>query len=172
MKYLFYCLFVLFICTNCNSKTADIPVDLEAVYQQNLKDSVLVTGWYYVTSDSTGFARKENKGEDVFHIDPRPIAVTDNLTKIELAKNNNGDFYIGMQFDKQATEWWATATRKAKGSHLAFVVNDKLLGVSVVNHEITMGASAFGNMLYTEEEYKNVIKDIEKSKTNTLHIVN
>ncbi|MDR2956535.1 MAG: hypothetical protein LBV43_15790 [Prevotella sp.] len=161
MKNIFLFFALAFFCYGCKGK-ADAPVDLDALYQQNLNDSILVSGWYYVVDDNNGFVRKLQKTDELYILNPKPIAVIDNLSEIELYKNIHGEVSIIMQFDKQATEWWRIATRAAIGNLIAFIIDDKLFGVSFVNGEITKGANAFGRLDYSEDEYKEIIDMISK----------
>lgn len=145
-------------CKSQNKK----DIDLEAIHQKNLKDSTLVTGWYYITIDSSGFARQLSKTDEIYYIDPKPITVAKNIEDIELGINYVRDIYIGMQFDKQGTESWYIATKKSIGNQLAFIVDNELLTIPTVNNYIEGGKSAFGRKDYTKQEYEILVEEIKK----------
>lgn len=153
-------IFITFI-LGCKSQDKK-DIDLETIYQKNLKDSTLVTGWYYITTDSSGFVRQLNETDEIYYIDPKPIVVAANIEDIGLGKNHADDIYIKMQFDKQGTDSWYIATKKSIGYKLAFIIDNELLYTPIVNDYIEGGKSAFGSKDYTKQEYKALIETIKK----------
>lgn len=162
MRILLYAVLLL-ISFGCNPNQTNKEVDIDAVYQKNIKDSVLATGWYFVVErDSNAFVRQESLTGEPFRINPRPIVVAAHIRDIELGKNSIGDMFVNMLFDKQGTELWSQATQKAINSHLVFIIDDEIYATPRVNAQITGGRSGFGREDCTESDYIALIQKIKQ----------
>lgn len=137
-----------------STKNAATMNGVDDIYRENMQDSVLVTGWYFVEKDSIGFERQLEKTEDVYFINPHPIVVASNFKKVALEKNIYNDFYLSISLDKVGTRAWAEATLKATGRKLGFILNNRLLYVPHINSQITGGMTAVNSSNYTKEEYE------------------
>lgn len=158
----------VFTIVSCNSQTSTKSTaamdSVDDIYQKNIQDSVLATGWYFIESDSTGFKRQLEKTEEVYFLNPRPIATSSNFKKVALGKNRYDDWYLGISLDKAGTQAWAEATLKAAEAEgqLGFVLNNRLLQAPRVNCQITKGMTAINSANYTKEEYEEFKRLIEK----------
>jgi len=159
----------LFLITNCNVRKnvsiSEPKFSIENCLEQNLKDSTLMTGWYYVAD--SGFVRQWAKTDDVYYINPRPIITAEDIIKLEI-KENRWHELIFMQFGKRGTATWQEATKEAIGNNLAFIVNDTLLATPMVHNQITNGISIFSRIDYSKSEMEEIIKAIEKNKSDMI----
>ena len=135
-------------------------VDLESVYRQNMQDSILVTGWYYILGNENGFKRQLDKTEIIYYIDPKPILVKEHFDKIEIYKTNfqgQYDDYIGLsiRISKNCEGIWADATEKSIGKKLGLIIDNVLVSAPTVNMRIEGGVSALNRDVYSREELKN-----------------
>ncbi len=156
----------VFAIVNCNSqspaKSTATKNSVDYIYQKNIQDSVLATGWYFIETDSMGFERQLEKTDEIYFLNPRPIVVVSNFKQVTLGKNRYDEWYLVVSLDKAGTQEWATATLKAIGGELGFVLNNRLLQVSYVNCQITQGMTAINSSNYTKEEYEEFKRLIEK----------
>lgn len=156
----------VFAIVNCDSqppaKSTATKNSVDYIYQKNIQDSVLATGWYFIETDSMGFERQLEKRDEVYFLNPRPIAVVSNFKQVTLGKNRYDEWYLVISLDKAGTQEWAEATLKATGGELGFVLNNRLLQVSYVNCQITQGMTAINSSNYTKEEYEEFKRLIEK----------
>lgn len=152
----------VFTIVNCNSQTpAKNTVtmnNVDYIYQKNIQDSVLATGWYFIETDSTGFKRQLETTEEVYFLNPRPIAIAPNFKQVTLGKNRYDDFYLSISLDEAGTQAWAAATLKATGGKLGFILNNCLLYVPHINSQITQGMTVINSSNYTKEEYEELEK--------------
>ncbi|MBP7496405.1 MAG: hypothetical protein KA792_01910 [Bacteroidales bacterium] len=60
---------------NCSGQKKDkiIQNDLKSVFEQNLKDSTLATGWYFIVDNEKGSKRRLEKTDEYYFIDPKLI---------------------------------------------------------------------------------------------------
>jgi len=147
--------------SSCNSQNhADnkvVKVDIDSIYNQILKDSVLVTGWYYITETDNGFKRQLDKTNEIYFIDPNPIIVKEFFDKIEIFTTDfKGEYpdYIGlkMQISEKYVNLWAEATGKSIGNRLGFIIDNKLVNAPQVNARIERGMTALNRTVYSKEE--------------------
>jgi len=94
--------------------------------------TTLYTGWYYVVDSSNSFKRQLNKSDETYYLDPKPIVKAKNIATFDIYESNyDGKKYFGltMRLDKEGTENWSSATRKAEmtGMRLAFILDNILL---------------------------------------------
>lgn len=124
-------------------------------------DSTLETGWYYVLKTDDGVRRELDRDTTYYFLDSLPIVTAKNIVKFNIYTSVYGDVGMSMQLDEEGTRAWSIATRKATGQQLAFVVDDKLLHVAIVNSEITGGMTALNRGIYTTQELEEIQKQIE-----------
>jgi len=154
---------VLICAVNCNSPKSDSSnhVDIESVYKQNLKDSTLATGWYYILENETGFKRQLYQTEKYYFIDPEPILVKDNFQKVKIAPDFHQErYFIAISTYKKYYDRWAEATEKSIGKQIGFIVDDQLITAPMVNMKITDGQSSISG--YDKKVLEAFKKRIEK----------
>jgi len=158
------------ILTNCQGQTnteQNIKVDdIDIIYKQILNDSILVTGWYFLSDIDNGFKRQLDKLDENYYIIPKPIVVKGNFEKLEIYETNfKGAYpdYIGLsiKLDVSGTEAWAEATKKAMYSELALIINNKLIYVPQVNAQITNERTDLNRGDYTRNEIEKFKMQIE-----------
>ena len=155
---------IMIFITNDRKSGNDIQISLEDCFKKNIEDSTLMTGWYYLSETEDGFVRQMDKTDDSHNINPYPIVIAEDIITLKIETNNSGDTYLAMKFGKRGTESWREATSKAIGKKLAFIVDDKLLSVSLVNAEITNGNSALYSTDYTKEDLEIIEQAIKVIK--------
>lgn len=154
---------ILASAVNCSGQKEDgrIQADLESAFEQNLKDSSLVTGWYYVTDSSDGFKRQLDKTDVFYFIDPKPILIKCHFDKAELYETSENQFALSIQIHKNYESLWTDATEKSIGKRLGLIIDNKLVCAPMVKDRIEGGASSLqGN--YSKEELKKFMKQINK----------
>jgi hypothetical protein len=128
--------------------------------------TVLYTGWYYVVDSSNGYKRQLDRSEETYYLDPKPIVTAKNFTTFEIYESNfKGKRYLGltMRLDKEGTRNWSNATLRAQGNKLAFILDNRLLQVAMINSHITGGVTALNRGDYSRQELEN-FKAIIKSE--------
>ena len=159
---------ILTVVVSCGSSTNEsaIPVNLNQVLEQNLQDSTLVTGWYYVLHTQDGFKRQLDKTDEFYYIDPNPIVVKEHFSKVEIYevdhfKEQPGKFLaLSIQIDKQYEHLWADATEKSIGKWIALIIDNKLVSAPRVNMKIESGRTSLNRGIYTKEELESFINEI------------
>lgn len=130
-------------------------------------DSILATGWYYITDQETNFKRQLDKTSEYYFIDPNVIVSVKRFNKLELTDSEyEGKKYpmLVIRFDTKGTDSWSIATEKSIGGKLALIVNNKLVIAPKVNSQITTGVSALNRADYTRQEVEEILKQIEKEQ--------
>jgi hypothetical protein len=172
---------LLLLLTNCTDNSSaernkKIGDRLLEDPEHHIKDSpgilkhdstILYTGWYYVVDSSNGYKRQLDKSAETYYLDPKPIVTAKNFTTFEIYEGNFKEKkYLGltMRLDKEGTESWSNATLRAKGNRLAFILDNRLLQVAMVNSQITGGVTALNRGDYSRQELKNFKKIIESEK--------
>jgi preprotein translocase subunit SecD len=168
-EYLFIAvMLLLFLTTGCGGQSKEKGeirnLSLEECYEKNLADSMLMTGWYYLSDTDSEFVRQLDKTDEFYAVNPFPILTAEDIIMLSVDKNNWGELYLSMKFGKAGTEFWRVATGKSVGKNLALIVNDKLISMSYVNSEITAGVSAFGRTGCLKEEYEAIKQEIESNR--------
>ena len=170
-QFLFYVtiLSTLISTTSCNGqrkpdKTKQI--DLNSVYEKNMADSVLATGWYYLSDTAPGFKMNLDKTEEIYFVDPKPILVKEHFDKVEIFETDfqgQYDDYIGLsiRINKKYVDLWAEATGKSIGKRLGLIIDNKLVNAPQVNARIEGGMTALNRGVYTREELEEFMKLIE-----------
>jgi hypothetical protein len=130
----------------------------------NRQDSVLRTGWYYISDNETNYKRQLDKTSEFYFIDPNVIVPVQQFDKIELteSKYDNEKYpMIIIRFDFKGTDNWSIATEKSIGGKLALILNDKLVIAPKVNAQITAGVSAINRSDYSQQDIDEIFKTIE-----------
>jgi hypothetical protein len=153
-----FLLFASAILISCGATAPSNPDDESLTIKS---DSTLETGWYYILKSNGGIKRTLDRDTTSYFLDSLPIVTANNIIKFNIYTSIYGDIGLSMQLDEAGTRAWSTATRKATGKQLAFVVDDKLLHVASVNSEITGGMTALNRGIYTEQELQDIQKQIE-----------
>lgn len=138
-----------------------------AVVSKVTTDSMLKTGWYYVTDQQTNFKRQLDKTSEFYFIDPNVIVPIGQFTKLELADSEyEGKSYpmLVIRFDTKGTDSWSIAIEKQIGGKLALIVNDKLVIAPKVNSRISAGVSALNRTDYTKQDIDEILKQIENER--------
>ena len=164
------CLLVATVISNEARKSNQAKVvDIELIYRQNLQDSILATGWYFILENENGFKRQLEKTDEWYFIDPKPILLKEHFAVIEIQKTNyRGKYedyeYIAMQVYDQFKGIWADATEKSLGNRLGLVINNKLVSNPMVNARIEGGWSNLSNRNYNRVELEAFIKQLTVDK--------
>ena len=151
----------LMIAVSCGGQK--IEVDLESILEQNKKDSTLVTGWYYIVDNETGFKRQIDKMEEFYFIDPKPILVKEHFGKLEVYKTDfqGRHFALSILIRKEYKELWANAIEKSIGKRLGLIVDNQLMTAPMVNMRIENGASSFMRKDYDRKKLETIKKLME-----------
>jgi hypothetical protein len=170
MKHYVCVIISILLITSCRSQAKEQkPIfSIETCFEKNLLDSTLLTGWYAVVDTDGGFVRPLEKSQETYILNPRPVLTAEDIVKLEVRKNNYGSNMLTMCFGERGTELWREATQAATGKQLAFVLNDKLLCVSLVNSQITAGVSALIRDDYSSGELNEIKNAIELNKKTIL----
>lgn len=129
--------------------------------------TILYTGWYYIIDSPNNFKRQLDQSDEGYYLHPKPIVTAKNFSSIEiyesgsLTKKNLG---LTIRLDKEGVKNWSYATLKATGNKLAFILDNRLLQVSLVNSQITDGITALNRGIYSKQELENfkIIMESEK----------
>jgi preprotein translocase subunit SecD len=122
-----------------------------------------------VVDTLTAYKRQLDKSGETYFLDPKPIVTAKNVSSFEIYESSYNDKkYLGltMLLDKEGTENWSFATRKAviTGMRLAFILDNRLLQVAKVNSQITGGVTALNRGDYSRQELENFKTLIESEK--------
>lgn len=178
--FLFYLVILLTSCADNSSTKGNKRIGdrLLETPEQLTKDSsdilindstLLYTGWYYVIDTPNGYKRQLDKSNETYYLDPKPIVIAKNFTTFEIYESTFNDkqyFGLSINLDKEGTENWSNATRKAEitGTRLAFILDNRLLQVSKVNSQITGGVTALNRGEYSRQELEYFITIIKSEK--------
>ena len=127
-------------------------------------DTILKTGWYYVSEQKTEFEKQLDKSSEFYFINPDLIIPVEHFAEIEITENeHDGVQYpvLVIRFDQKGTDNWSLATKKATDSKLALIINNKLVNVPKVNVQITSGISSLSRIEYTKQDLENFVEQIE-----------
>lgn len=139
--------------------------DLEQVYELNVKDSVLATGWYYIVDYDNGFKRQLDKTDEFYFVDPKPIVVKGHFSQVKVHKPRPESQYdkyprLTIKISKKYSDLWAEATEKSIGKRLGFVIDDMLIYAPWVNMRIEGGKSSITRDSIDElENFKRLIEE-------------
>ncbi len=156
---------------NCNgqkhtSNNVNKNIDIESIYNQIIKDSILVTGWYYIIDTDNGFKRQLDKAEEFYFIDPKPILVKEEFDKVEIFETDfKGQYpdYTGLEIriSQKYVDLWAEATEKSIGNRLGLIIDNKLVNAPRVNARIDGGRTSLNRTVYSKEELEEFKKRIK-----------
>ncbi len=176
--FLFSLAFLLTSCadnnsTELNNKLGDRLLEDP---EHHIKDSpgilkhdstILYTGWYYVVESSNEYKRELDRSDETYYLDPKPIITAKNIETFEIYEStfqDKKDLGLAMRLDEEGTESWSKATLRAQGSRLAFILDNRLLQVAMVNSQIIGGVTALNRGIYSREELENFKTIIESEK--------
>lgn len=129
--------------------------------------TILYTGWYYVVDSLNGYKRQLDQSDEIYYLDPKPIITAKNIATFEIYESSfqdNKDVGLAMRLDKEGTESWSKATLRAQGSRLAFILDNRLLQVAMVNSQIIGGVTALNRGIYSRQELVSFKTIIESEK--------
>lgn len=118
-------------------------------------------------NNDEGVKMQLDKSTDTFWVDPKPIVVAKNFTRFDIYENNaDGQKYtsLTMRLNEAGTESWSVATGNAVGKQLAFILDNRLLYVALVNAQITSGITALNRGDYSRAELENIKTIMESEK--------
>ncbi|HEX2607616.1 MAG TPA: hypothetical protein VHK91_09565 [Flavisolibacter sp.] len=95
-------------------------------------DSVLHTGWYFISEIQTGYKRKEIKSGKSFDINPVPIITVENFQKSTLLHEKDC-WAIIIQLDMIGAQSLYAGMQKTKGKQIAFILDDKLVRIQAAD---------------------------------------
>lgn len=141
---------------------------IELAYEQNISDSMLVTGWYYTTDQGKGFKRKLDKSEETFFIDPKPIATKDNFRSVDIYqtdfKGTRPDIAgLNTILDDFGRTAFAYATYKSYDRHVVLVINNKLVSALLVKSVLNDGNPFLQRKEYNLSDIQAFAKEISDS---------
>ena len=162
-----FCVLMIAIIYNGKRDSDKIKqIDLESIYVQNVRDSILVTGWYYIVDDENGFKRQLDKTDDFYVIDPKPILVKAHFGSVKIYKTEfqgREELGLSIQMNRKCYGLWADATEKSIGKHLGLIVDNKLVSAPYVNGRIERGISSLNRGCYDRKELEDFRKQIALS---------
>lgn len=124
-------------------------------------DTILKTGWYYVSEQETNFKRQLDKSSDFYYINPNVIVSVEQFKELEITEDERQGTKISsliIRFDKKGTENWSVATRNSIGRQVALIIDNELVSVSKVNAQIKVGVSSLFGFNYSKEELVEFVK--------------
>lgn len=124
----------------------------------------LKTGWYYLTGSENGIKRTLNGTEEVYFINPNPIATVVNFTDLEIYQSSNGNYGLTIKLDNKGTKQWSIATGKSIGQRLALIIDNELYYTPKVNAQIDVGITALNRGDLTENELQEIKRKIEREQ--------
>lgn len=139
------------------------PISNDSIINEN--DSILKTGWYYVSDTNTGYKRKLDKSDKYYFIDPIPFLTVNNFTEIkiiEIQESKNHNTLLGFTPDKDGQKKWNVATGKALGKVVAFILDNQLLDARLIYSQ-SQGNSEWIQTLWDDDKYSR--KELEHFKT-------
>jgi len=95
-------------------------------------NNVLYTGWYFISDTPTGYKRQLLKTSDSYDIQPLPIITTTNMSEVSLFHEKDC-WALFTWLDRKGSEALNAAIQKANGKNLAFILDNKLLRLQVIN---------------------------------------
>lgn len=157
---------ISFSSCDVKNKTNVKTVNIDSLYNKILTDSLLVSGWYYITENNNGFKRVLDQTDEVYFVNPKPILIKEYFEKLEVFETNSKDEHpdytgLKMQTYENFANIWADATEKSIGKKLGFVINNRLVSVPTVNARIEGGVSSINRGAYTKEDLENFKKELK-----------
>jgi len=124
-------------------------------------DSLLCTGWYYISDSITKFKRQLEKTNDFLYVIPGPITSAKDIIRMTIYNRKEGGHGLAMKLGNNGANAWSRATHKWIAKRLGFILDNKLLEVDYVNSEITGGMTVLIGGNFTKEELEKFKKIIE-----------
>ncbi len=157
---------ILIFAVSCDGPKQNnvIQADIEQALEQNLADSTLVTGWYYILSTEDGFKRELDKTDEFYFIDPKPIVIKEHFSKVEIYSplDSNGQpenfFALSIQIGKDYEDLWANATEKHAGKWMGLIIDNVLVSAPMVKWRIEEGRSSLNRGVYSKEELESFLQ--------------
>ena len=141
----------------------DFESKIESIKNLNIANKKLADGWYETSKSENEFKRIDKITSIIYFINPKPLILPQNFSKIEEFENYQGFKGLSVYFDEIGIKVWSKATVGNIGSHLIFILDDDILTAQLVKSQITNGASAFWKNELTENQWKKIMGMI-KSK--------
>lgn len=141
---------------------------LFAVQDQNIADSTLATGWYYISDSKKGFKRQLDKTDIFYFVLPKPVLVKEHFDKMEIYEPNDFKgsedypFGIRIQIHRNYEKQWEYVTGNSNGKRLALIIDNKLVNAPMINARIMGGKSSLNRGVYSKAELESFIKQIEE----------
>jgi len=147
-------------CTQRDSGKSDGPVQI-----RKNTGNTLMTGWYRVV-DSSAFRRKLDRDSVFYYIDPTPIVTAENIKEMEVFEDSYGGVGIGMIFNDDVISLWEQATAEASKEResIAFILDDRLMAVPVVQGAIPNGQSAVNRDVYSKKDLEAIVRAINDDR--------
>lgn len=159
-----YLLFILIFTFSANLSSIAQKDKTSSEAYNSKSDSILATGWYYLTDQKTNYKRQLDKTSIHYFIDPNMIVSVKQFNKLEIIE---GEYKEGkypiliIRFDKKGKKRWSTATEKYVGGRLGLIINDKLVYAPIVNSPINGGISNLDRPDYTIENIEQILEQIK-----------
>jgi preprotein translocase subunit SecD len=148
-----------------------IPAILLMPLKHNYKHTLAVhakpylkTGWYYVTDESNNYKRSQQNSKESYFIKPRLIIPVSDLQTLEIRDAYEpGASEIYMKFNARGTNAFRIATGNSINKRLAFIIDDKLIYIAIVNAQINSGLAVINGYPKSElQVFINQIRSVEK----------
>jgi len=101
---------------------------------------------------------KDNKFYAVVAIKPNPVIVNSDINKTKNNKNN-----VEIYFNLKGAKKWADLTKKNIGKTLAFIIDNQIYTMPLINTEIRNGVALINGL-----ENEAISKDISKSLNSSI----
>jgi hypothetical protein len=95
-------------------------------------DSVLRTGWYFISDSSTGFKRQLDKTTEIYDVDPTPIISVSDFNQVEIFHEKDC-YALIITVDRNGAEALKIAKQKSAGKKIGFVIDNKLLRIQAID---------------------------------------
>jgi preprotein translocase subunit SecD len=146
--------------------------------EQHIKDkskiaqadnTILTTGWYYVTPKGKGIKQQLDKSNEIYFLDKHPIVTARNFSKFlidgsTVAGPKKYAYRLVIELDDAGADYWSIATKKSIGKQLAFVVRNRLLYVVKVFDQLDNGITVMDRGSDSKEELEKLKKIIESER--------
>lgn len=154
-----------FVLLECDSLKPTSQI--ESAYKQNVRDSILLTGWYYINDHGQGFKRKLDRSEETYYIDPMPIITRDNFSSIVTYETNfrgaRSDYGgLEISLDDYGKKAFALATYNSLDRQIAFVINNKLVNAPLVKTIVIDAATHLRRGEYSLTDVQGFVKEINE----------
>jgi len=154
-------LFVIFQCASLQQQPG-----INTTLEKNVRDTTLVTGWYYISETPNYFERKLDKSDETYFIDPKPIVTERNFSSVEMYETNfrgSRPDYAGLivTMDEYGKKAFALSTYKSYDKRLAFIVNNKLVYAPIVQTIVRDGITNIRRFEYNTNDANALKQEIK-----------